>query len=130
MNLPRLDNVHGCIREQEDCSQGLVFLDHLWSRVLDEIKDAEKDWKPIEAAAAKWARMGAPSGITATEIKGRIHEYVSLDPTRQEISDRLTEARVQKEKLLRFFDSIGKRQTAAQSAQKGHAQLSRGGGGA
>jgi Skp family chaperone for outer membrane proteins len=122
-------NVNGCIEELQACNKGLVYLDHLYGRILDELAEAEQTWASVEADAAKAARDDAPKAATAVEIKGAMTEWVNNRPSASKARDAVQEARRRKEKIDRWIRSLEKRGNFAQSAQKGHEQLAKGGGG-
>ena len=122
-------NIHGCIAELQDCNRGLVYLDHLFGRILDELAEAEQIWINVESDAALAARKDAPKAATAIEIKGAMTEWVNHRPSAVEARDAYQEARRRKDKIDRWIRSLEKRGNFAQSAQNGHALLTRGGGG-
>lgn len=124
-----LTDPQSCQAELERCSNGLAYMDHLYSQVLDALDEAEATWEAVEAEAAAAARTDAPKAATATEIRGLIHEWVSQRPSKAEAREKAREARRRKDKLDRFMRSLEKRLSAAQSAAKGHESLGRYGGG-
>lgn len=123
-------DIPGCIRELEACNRGLAYLDHLYGRVLDELDEAEATWDSTEAKAARAARDDAPSGATATEIKGRIIEWVEARPSALQAREAVKEQRRRKDKIDRWMRSLEKRGGFSQSAQNGHDKLGKYGGGA
>lgn len=132
VRFPPIDlkaDVHGCLRELENCSNGLVYFDHLWGRVIDDIDKAEETYEAYESEAAEKVRESAPNAATATEIKAGINRYIERRKDAREARDELKEARRRKAKLERWIRSLEKRQSAAQTAQNGHAQIAKGGGG-
>lgn len=130
MNGPNLQNIHGCVAELQDCSNGLVYFDHLWGRVLDDIDSREETYEAYESEAAEKVRSALPAAATATEVKAAINRYIERRSDAREARDQLKEARRRKAKLERWFRTLEKRQSAAQSAQNGHDRIARGGGGA
>lgn len=123
-----LSTVQGCQAELETCANGLAYLDHWWSRILDELDKAEGAWETIEATAAAQARGPDDKHLTATEIKGRITAWVDNVTDATEKRDRVREMRRIKAKVERYFRSLEKRLSAAQTASKGHDALASGGG--
>ena len=122
-----LSNVHGCQAELETCANGLAYLDHWWCKVLDALDDAEKDWETVEATAAAQVR-GVDTHLTATEVKGRITLWIDEVKDASEKRDKVREMRRIKAKVERYFRSLEKRLSAAQTAQNGHAEIAKGGG--
>ena len=122
-------NVHGCIAELQDCNRGLVYLDHLYGRILDELAEAEQTWASVESDAAKAARKDVPKAATAVEIKGAMTAWVNDRPSASQARNDVQEARRRKDKIDRWIRSLEKRGNFAQSAQNGHSLLTRGGGG-
>ncbi len=125
-----LTSIPGCHHEIQECSRGLAWLDHLFASAVNDLSDAEDAWATWEAKALAAARENARSGATAAEMRGLVTTY------REQVEDgkcreawvALRTAQRRKEKVLKFIDSLGKRQSAAQSALKGHENLGRYGG--
>lgn len=124
-----LSNVHGCIQEIEDCSQGLAYFDHLWGRVIDDLDRRAETVDTYESEAAVEVRKSLPKAATATEVNAAINHWFQIRPDARKARDELREAKRRKVKLERWFRSLEKRQSGAQSAQNGHEQIARYGGG-
>lgn len=129
MNGPNLQNVHGCLRELEDCSHGIAYLDHLFGRVLDDLAERQATMENVESEAAIAARKDAPSAATAAEIKGLMTKWINERPSKAKAREELREAQRRKDKVDRWMRSLEKRGGFAQSAQNGHEQIARFGGG-
>lgn len=124
-----LSNVHGCLQELEDCSRGLVYFDHLWGRVIDDLDKHRETVDTYESEAAENVRASLPKGATATEVKAGINHWFQVRPDARKARDELREAERRRAKLERWFRTLEKRQSAAQAARNGHELLARGGGG-
>lgn len=122
-------SIQGCIQEIENCNRGLAYLDHVFGTVLNKLDESETTWASVEAEAAEAARRDAPSGTTATEIKGGITRWVEQRPSKVEAREDAKRWRRRKEKVDRWMRTLEKRLSAAQSAQNGHDALGRYGGG-
>lgn len=122
-------SVQGCQQEIQDCSRGLAYLDHIFGIVLSNLDDAETTWNSVEADAAQCARADAPKAATAVEIKGGITRWVQAHPSALRDRENVLEWRRRLTKVERWMRTLEKRLSAAQSAQKGHEQLGRYGGG-
>lgn len=127
--MPNLSTTHGCLREFEDCSNGLTYFDHLFHLALDELDEAREGWEPWKAEGLDWARRSLGKGATAGELQSKLIEWAGRDQAATASLTRLREAERNKAKLDRFIASLEKRLTAAQSALRGHEQLSRYAGG-
>lgn len=125
MEKINLQNTHGCLAELEACSNGLAYFDHLYSRVLDQTREAEAVWESIEAEAAAAARDDARSGATAVEIKGLMTAWVDKRPSHSNARLLLRKLQADEAKLERFTRSLEKRMSAAQSAAKAHELIAR-----
>lgn len=121
-----LTSVFGCQSEIQDCSRGIAYLDHHFGAIVDELVDAELAYDLIEAKAAESARQSKSD--TAAEINGRIALAIDSNPEWAKARDRVVLARKRKAKVDRWIKSLEKRQSAGQSALKGHEQIQRGGG--
>lgn len=126
---PNLQDVFGCLREIEDCSCGLAYLDHVYGRTLDDLDAAEATWDTVEAEAAEKARADAPKAATATEIKAGITRYVDRHPSMREDREKVLKLRRKLAKVERWMRTLEKRLSAAQSANNAHDTLGRYGGG-
>lgn len=124
----KLSDVHGCLQELEDCSRGLTYFDHLWGRVIDDLDKRQETVDSYESDAATEVRASLPRGATATEVRAAINHWFQVRPDARKARDELREAERRKTKLERWFRTLEKRSSAAQSAAKGHEQLARGGG--
>jgi hypothetical protein len=124
-----LSSVHGCLRELEDCSKGLAYFDHLWGRVIDDLDKHRETVETYESEAARDVREGLPAkGATAAEVNAGINHWFQVRPDARKARDELREAERRKAKLERWFRTLEKRMSAAQTAQNGHDQLARHGG--
>lgn len=124
-----LTTIHGCLEELEAVSNGLLWFDHLYGQVLDDIDAKRVTWDSVEAEAAKVARAEIPKAATAIEVKGFITRYVEQRVSGVEARDQLREAERRKDKIERWVRSLEQRLKAAQTAKGIHEQLSHGGGG-
>lgn len=124
-----LTTPHGVLQELEDIRAGLLYFDHLFGRVLDDLHERQSVWNTAESEAAALARADAPKAATATEIKGLITHHVNASPSARKARDELAEAEARKAKIERWVRSLEQRLKAAQSAKGTHDQLMQGGGG-
>ncbi len=125
----RLTDVHGCLVELEDCRAGLTYLDHVYALCLSRVEEAEQVWDNVEAKAAGAARDDAPKAATAREINGLITQWVNDRPSAVEAREDAKTWRRRLTHVERCLRSLEKRIMAAGSAQNGHEQLGRYGGG-
>lgn len=121
--------IPACIAELQYCKSALARLDHLYGRALDDLDETKRTWELVEAEAARAARDDAPSAATATEIRGRIAEYVERRPSARTARESYLSAVTRRDKLERWMRTFEHRLSAAQSAQNGHDRLARYGGG-
>ena len=124
-----LSTWHGVLAELEDLSNGLLYFDHLYGQVLNDVDERKATYEAVESKAAAAARTDAPKAATATEINGRITEWINARPSARQALDDLREAERRKAKIERWVRSLEQRLKAAQTAKGIHEQLSHGGGG-
>ena len=112
-----LDTLVGCEQELERCTNGLAMFDHAFHLAVDKRDRAEDVWLDHEGIAAAEV---ATKGMTATELKGRIRAWVTEHPEAKKAREEYQAAERYLTKLDRYYRSLEKRASNAQTAQKRH----------
>lgn len=123
-----LDTPAACQVELERVTNGLALLDHLYTQAREALDEAQVIWAEFEAAAAKEVR-GTDEKLTATEIRGRITQWVAAHPEAAEARDSLAKIKADLDKISRWFKSAEQRSTNAAAAMKAHMGSGKYGGG-
>lgn len=114
----QLNTLEGCERELTRCSNGLAWLDHAYHRAVDSCDHWDDIVDQWESQAAEGVHKR--SGITATELKGLITMWFLSNEDARQAREAQREAHKTMKKLERFYRSLEKRASNAQSAQKKH----------
>ena len=118
MDDQRLDTPAGCVSELAECNREIAKFDHQWAKAAGELKTLEKRYDRLYKSALRGTQGANADERTATA-------HAAVEAADEGISERIEELVGTVEYCKRYFGSLERRSSNAQSILSHHREAAK-----